>query len=64
MITTATLVKEIETLPEESAEIAFDFILFLKNREKPKQCDISLDDAYGIFRGIDTSFKRDEEDRI
>jgi hypothetical protein len=50
-MTTATmLMREIETLPDESvAEV-------LENK-------ISIEDAYGIFKGIDTHFEREEEDR-
>jgi len=65
-MTTATmLMKEIETLPEECTAEALDFIVFLKNRKninQPKK--ISIEDAYGIFKGIDTHFDRDEEDRV
>jgi hypothetical protein len=51
-MTTATmLMREIETLPDESvAEV-------LENK-------ISIEDAYGIFKGIDTHFEREEEDRV
>jgi hypothetical protein len=65
-MTTATmLMKEIETLPEESMAEALDFIVFLKKRRSIKQTKkISIEDAYGIFKGIDTHFERDEEDRI
>jgi hypothetical protein len=66
-MTTATmLMKEIETLPEESMAEALDFIAFLKKRNGIKQTRkiSSIGDAYGIFKGIDTHFERDEEDRI
>jgi len=65
-MTTATmLMKEIETLPEEYTAEALDFIVFLKNRKNISQAKkISIDDAYGIFKGIDTHFERDEEDRV
>ena len=67
MVTTATLMKEIETLPQEYTAEAFDFIVFLKTKEKPRRCEVSLmplKSAYGIFKGINTDFERDEEDRI
>jgi len=59
------LMREIETLPEESMAEALDFIVFLKKRRVVKQAKkISIADAYGIFNGIDTHFERDEEDRV
>jgi len=64
MVTAVTLMKEIETLSEESVAVAFDFVVFLKSREKPRKDKISIEDAYGIFKGIDTSFEREEEDRV
>jgi hypothetical protein len=65
MTTTAMLMKEIETLPEESVSEALDFIIFLKRKKYTKQTKkISIEDAYGIFKGIDTHFERDEEDRV
>jgi hypothetical protein len=68
MATTAMLMHEIETLPEESVAEVLDFVVFLKNKSfevyKPKR--ISIEDAHGIFRdlkGMDTTIERDE-DRI
>jgi len=65
-MTTATmLMKEIETLPEESMAEALDLIVSLKKRKSQKQTKkISIDEAYGIFKGIDTHFERDEDDRV
>jgi hypothetical protein len=69
MTVATTLIKEIETLPEESVAEVIDFIVFLKNKSfeacKPKR--ISTKDARGIFKdlkGMDTTIERDEEDRI
>jgi hypothetical protein len=53
MTTTTMLMKEIETLPEES---------MAEDIEIPKPKRISIKDAYGIFNGIDTHFERDEEE--
>jgi len=71
MTTAATLMKEIETLPEESMAEALNFILFLKNKsniEPPKPCRISIEEAHGIFRDlrgkIDATVEREEEDRV
>jgi len=65
MTATALLMKEIETLPEESVGEVLDFVVFLKKRRNTTQTKkISIEDAYGIFRGIDTHFERDEDDRI
>jgi len=68
MSTATTLIKEIETLPEESMAAALDFILSLKNKpsyiEHPTLGRITIEDAYGIFKGIDTHFERDEDDRV
>jgi hypothetical protein len=65
MTATAMLMKEIETLPQDCVEEVLDFTIFLKKRkciEPPRR--ISIEDAYGIFKGIDTHFERDEEDRV
>ena len=67
MVTTAALMKEIETLPEESVATAFDFIVFLKRKEKPRRSNISIEDAHGIFKdlqGMDTTIEREEEERV
>jgi len=67
MTTSAMLMQEIETLPEEAATEVLDFVVFLKKRRKTAKTTangISLENAYGIFKGIDTHFNRDEEDRI
>lgn len=69
-MTTATmLIREIETLPEESMAEALDFVRFL--RSKPARITnpnrISVKDAYGIFKdlkGMDTTIEREEEDRV
>ncbi|MDR1829788.1 MAG: DUF2281 domain-containing protein [Candidatus Fibromonas sp.] len=66
MTAAAMLIKEIETLPEESVAEVLDFTIFLKRRknlEKPVT-RISIENAYGIFKGINTHFEREEEDRI
>jgi hypothetical protein len=68
-MTAATmLMREIETLPEESVAEVLDFVVFLKNKsfEVSKPTRISIEDAHGIFRdlkGMDTTIERDE-DRI
>jgi hypothetical protein len=58
-MTTATmLMKEIETLPEES---------MAEDIEIPKPKRISIEDAYGIFKdmkGLDATIEREDEDRI
>ena len=65
MTTTAMLIKEIETLPQEYIEEVLDFAIFLKKRKGTAQTKrISIEDAYGIFKGINTHFEREEEDRI
>jgi len=51
MTTSAMLMQEIETLPEEAATA------------KTTANGISIENAYGIFKGINTHFERDEEDR-
>ena len=61
---TATLIKEIETLPEKFHAEALDFIAFLKGKDKPGKKIATIEDAYGIFKGINTDFEREEEDRI
>jgi len=69
MTTSAMLMREIETLPEESMAEALDFIVFLKNKSfeiyKPKR--ISTKNARGIFKdlkGMDTTIEREEADRV
>ena len=64
MAMTATLMKEIEKLPDDFAAEVLDFIVFLKSKEKPKTGKIPIESAYGIFKGIDTNFEREEEDRV
>ena len=69
MSTTATLMKEIETLPEESVAEALNYIVFLKNKpyENPARKRIPIKDARGIFKdlkGMDTTIEREEDDRV
>ena len=69
MTTTAMLLREIETLPEEAAAEVLDFAMFIKGRHTSSQTHngIAIKDAYGIFKelkGMDTTIERDEEDRI
>ena len=69
MTATATLIKEIETLPEAIAVEVLNFAMFLKGKQtlvQPKQ-KISIKDAHGIFKdlkGMDTTIEREEQDRI
>jgi hypothetical protein len=70
MTTTALLLREIETMPEEAAAQVLDFAMFIKSRHtlaqpvKTRNVTVpSIKDAYGIFKGIDTHFERDEDDR-
>jgi hypothetical protein len=75
MTSTAILLKEIETMPEETAAEVLDFAMFIKGKRtsasvQPKGT-INLNvpaikDAYGIFKelkGMDTTIERDK-DRI
>jgi hypothetical protein len=74
MTSTAILLREIETMPEEAAAEVLDFAMFIKRKHTPVQPlrTVNLNvpaikDAYGIFKelkGIDTTIIRDEEDRI
>ena len=66
MTTTALLLREIENMPEETAVELLDFAMFLKEKKQlSKQPHrIATKDAYGIFRGINTHFERDEDDRV
>ena len=66
MTTTALLLREIEAMPEERAVEMLDFAMFLKSRQTSPQPHkvTSIKDAYGIFKGIDTHFERDEDDRV
>ena len=69
MTTTAMLIKEIETMPEETAVEVLDFAMFLKSKLNSAQTHngIAIKDAYGIFRdlkGMDTTIERDEEERL
>jgi len=44
-----------------------DFVVSLKKRRKTAKTTakgISIESAYGIFKGINTHFERDEEDRV
>jgi hypothetical protein len=69
MTTAAMLMREIETLPEESMSEALDFIVFLKNKsfEVCKSKRISTKNARGIFKdlkGMDTTIEREDADRV
>jgi len=67
MTTTAILLREIETMPEAAAAEVLDFAMFIKSRHTPVQpirTVPKIKDAYGIFKGIDTHFERDEDDRV
>jgi hypothetical protein len=74
MTTTAQLLREIETMPEEAAVEVLDFAMFIKGRHTPLQPMRTVNltvplikDAYGIFKdlkGMDTTIERDEEDRV
>jgi hypothetical protein len=74
MTTAAALLREIETMPEEAAAQVLDFAMFIKSKHasaqpagttKPAVPVIKdIKDAYGIFKGIDTHFERDEDDRV
>jgi len=74
MTNTAILLKEIETMPEETAAQVLDFAMFIKGRHISAQpvrtarsTVPSIKDAYGIFKdlkGMDTTIERDEEDRL
>jgi len=65
MTATAQLLREIETMPEAAAAEVLDFAMFIKGRQTlSKQPRIATKDAYGIFKGINTHFERDEDDRV
>jgi hypothetical protein len=69
MTTSAQLLKEIETMPEEAAVEVLNFAIFIKGRYPLAQTNhrIAIKDAYGIFKelkGKNTTIERDEEDRI
>jgi hypothetical protein len=69
MVTTATLMKEIESLPEKAVAEVFAFIVFLKNKPFGGSASgrMSTRDARGIFRdlkGMDTTIEREEDERV
>jgi len=69
MTATAQLLREIETMPEETAVEVLDFAKFLKGKQAGavKLNVPKTKDAYGIFKdlkGMDTTIERDEEDRV
>ena len=69
MTATAQLLREIETMPEETAVEVLDFAKFLKGKQtfSKQPYRIATKDAYGIFKdlkGMDTTIERDEEDRV
>jgi len=58
-------------MPEEAAAQVLDFAMFIKGKytsaqpaRTAKSTVPSIKDAYGIFKGIDTHFERDEDDRV
>jgi len=66
MTAAAQLLREIETMSEETAVELLDFAKFLKGRQtlSKQPHRIATKDAYGIFKGINTQFERDENDRV
>ena len=66
MTATAQLLREIETMPEETAVEVLDFAKFLRGKQtlSKQPHRIATKDAYGIFKGINTHFERDEDDRV
>jgi hypothetical protein len=67
MTATAMLMREVVTLPQECVEEVLDYTIFLIRRrgvEPARESKISIESAYGIFKGIDPHFERDEEDRV
>jgi hypothetical protein len=71
MTTAAALLREIKTMPEEAAAQVLDFAMFIKSKHTSAQSVGTvkltapmIKDAYGIFKGIDTHFERDEDDRV
>ena len=66
MTTSAILLREIENMPEETAVEVLDFALFLKGKHTSSKPNnrLAIKDAYGIFKGINTNFERDENDRV
>ena len=66
MTTTALLLREVEAMPEERVAQVLDFAKFLSSKQTPAGPHkvTSIKDAYGIFKGIDTHFERDEDDRV
>ena len=74
MTTSAILLRELETMPEEVAAQVLDFTMFIKSRHtspqpiKTARTSVpSIKDAHGIFKdlkGMDTTIERDEEDRV
>ena len=68
MTCAALLLKEIETMPEETAAQVLDFAMFIKSKKPQTRPHnrIAIQDAYGIFRelkGMDTTIER-EDDRL
>ncbi|MDR2575839.1 MAG: DUF2281 domain-containing protein [Treponema sp.] len=71
MTTAALLLREIEAMPEETAVQVLDFAKFLRSKHTSVQLERTanltvpeIKDAYGIFKGINTHFERDEDDRV
>ena len=66
MNATAKLMKEIETMPEETAVQVLDFTMFIKSKRTPTQTSsrITIKEAFGVFKGINTHFEREENDRV
>jgi len=64
----AGLAREILCMEDET--VIHDIWLLLKrqarqpNSLKSEKRKLSIDAAYGIFKGIDTTFEREEEDRV
>jgi hypothetical protein len=64
MATSATLMKEIEKLPEESVAEVFNFVLFLRTRASVTEQGLpKAKSMFGFFPGIATDVEREDEDR-
>jgi len=63
MTAAAILMREIETLPEESVAEVLDFALFLRAKTNYVPREAKIKSMFGAFPGINTNIER-EEDRI
>ena len=65
MVAVTALMKEIETLPEESVAEVLHFAMFLRTQNPiVKPVNLKVKSLYGTFLDLGSDFEREEEGRV